>query len=224
MHALIVLAHPEEGSFSAALARTAADALEQAGWTVDLDDLVREGFVGGLTRADLAPVPTDPLVQIMWAQEDATARGGYAPAVLDQMRRLQAADLIVTVFPFWWFGAPGILKDWIDRVWANGIAYGHDAYDDGPLRGTRALAVVAVGGDEAMYGPDGRSGDIRALLNPLLHGTFGYCALDVLEPELVFEADGRDDGVRTRALDALAARMPGIAAEAPIVTSPLRAQ
>ena len=224
MHALIVLAHPEPASFSAALARTAAEALEGAGWTVDLDDLAREGFAGGLSRDDLAPVPEEDLVQLMWAQEEATARAGYAPAVLDQMRRLQAADLVVTVFPFWWFGVPGVLKDWIDRVWANGVAYGHDAYDDGPLKGTSALAVVAIGGDEAMYGPDGRSGDILALLNPLLHGTFGYCAMDVLAPELVFEADGRDDGVRQRALVALADRIAGIADESPIETRPLRAQ
>ena len=53
MHALIVLAHPEPASYTAALARTAAEALEAAGWTVDLDDLVREGFAGGLTRAEI---------------------------------------------------------------------------------------------------------------------------------------------------------------------------
>ena len=75
-----------------------------------------------------------------------------------------------------------------------------------------------------MYGPEGRSGDIRALLNPLLHGTFGYCAMDVLAPELVFEADGRDDGVRRRGLDRLAERLAGIADEAPIATRPLTAQ
>ena len=90
MHALIVLAHPEPGSYTAALARTAAAALEAAGWSVDLDDLVREGFTGGLTRADFAPAPDAELVQLMWAQEEATERDGYAPAVLDQMRRLQA--------------------------------------------------------------------------------------------------------------------------------------
>ena len=224
MHALIVLAHPEPESYTAALARTAAQALEAAGWTVDLDDLMREGFVGDLTRDDLAPTPGDDLVQIMWVQEDATARDGYAPAVLDQMRRLQAADLVVTVFPFWWFAVPGALKSWIDRVFANGVAYGHDPYDEGPLKGTRALAVVATGGDEAMYGPDGRAGDIRALLNPLLHGTFGYCAMDVLDPFVVFEADGADDAHRAAELERLRTRLAGVASEAPIVTRPLRAQ
>ena len=42
MHALIVLAHPEVDSFSAALAREAATALAATGWTVDLDDLTRD--------------------------------------------------------------------------------------------------------------------------------------------------------------------------------------
>ena len=60
-----------------------------------------------------------------------------------------------------------------------------------------------------MYGPDGRAGDIHALLNPLLHGTFGYCAMDVLAPELVFEADGNDDEVRQRGLAALERRLAG---------------
>ena len=223
MHALIVLAHPEEQSFSAAMARTAAAALESAGWTVDLDDLAREGFTGDASRADLAH-PLEGHVQLMYAQEHATAVDGYAADVADQIDRLQRADLVLTVFPFWWFSMPGLLKSWIDRVFANGVAYGHEPYDDGPLKGTRALAVVAVGGDAAMYGPDGRSGDIHALLNPLLHGTFGYCALDVLEPFLVFEADGRDDAYRAAELERLSTRLGRIADETPIETRPLRAQ
>ena len=224
MHALIVLAHPEPASFTAALARTAAEALEDAGWTVDLDDLVREGFTADLTRDDLAPASDAELVQIMWEQEGATARDGYAVAVLDQMRRLQAADLVVTAFPFWWFSVPGVLKSWIDRVFANGVGYGHDPYVDGPLRGKRALAAVAVGGSADNYGPGGTMGDIHALLNPLLHGTFGYAAMDVLDPFLVYEADGRDDAYRAAELARLQARLAGVADEAPIATRPLRAQ
>ncbi len=223
MHALIVLAHPEEQSLSAAMARTAATALSAAGWTVDLDDLTREGFRAEAGRGDLTS-PPDGLLQLMYAQEAATANDGYAPDVADQIARLQAADLLITVFPFWWFSPPALMKGWFDRVFANGVAYGHNPYDDGPLKGTRALAAVAVGGDEAMYGPEGRSGDIRALLNPVLHGTFAYCAMDVLDPFLVFEADGRDDAYRVAELERLSERLTGIADEAPIATSPLAAQ
>lgn len=223
MHALIVLAHPEEQSLSAAMARTAATALSAAGWTVDLDDLTREGFRAEAGRGDLTS-PPDGLLQLMYAQEAATANDGYAPDVADQIARLQAADLLITVFPFWWFSPPALMKGWFDRVFANGVAYGHNPYDDGPLKGTRALAAVAVGGDEAMYGPEGRSGDIRALLNPVLHGTFAYCAMDVLDPFLVFEADGRDDAYRVAELERLSERLAGIADEAPIATSPLAAQ
>ena len=223
MHALIVLAHPEEQSLSAAMARTAATALSAAGWTVDLDDLTREGFRAEAGRGDLTS-PPDGLLQLMYAQEAATANDGYAPDVADQIARLQAADLLITVFPFWWFSPPALMKGWFDRVFANGVAYGHNPYDDGPHKGTRALAAVAVGGDEAMYGPEGRSGDIRALLNPVLHGTFAYCAMDVLDPFLVFEADGRDDAYRVAELERLSERLTGIADEAPIATSPLAAQ
>lgn len=224
MHALIVLAHPEEHSFSAAMARTAAEALTNAGWTVDLDDLAREGFHAEASRDDLAEVPSDELVQLMYAQETATATTGYSRAVADQMRRLQAADLLLTVFPFWWFAPPAQMKGWFDRVFANGVGYGHNPYDDGPLKGKRALAAVAIGGDQEMYGPTGRSGDIHALLNPVLHGTFGYAAMDVLAPFLVFEADGHDDAYRAAELARLRERLAGIADEAPIVTVPLKAQ
>ncbi len=44
MHALIVYAHPEPTSFTAALKDTAVDALRGAGHTVDVSDLYAEGF------------------------------------------------------------------------------------------------------------------------------------------------------------------------------------
>lgn len=223
MHALIVLAHPEVDSFTAALGRRAAAALSDVGWSVDLDDLTREGFRAEAGRGDVAEPPAG-LLQLMRAQERATAESGFAPDVADQIRRLQQADLLVLVFPFWWFSGPALMKGWFDRVFANGIAYGHDPYVNGPLKGTRALACVAVGADADYYGPEGPAGDIHALLNPILHGTLAYCAMDVLEPFLVFEADGRDDAYRAAELDRLGRRLAAIADESPIRTAPLRAQ
>ena len=223
MHALIVIAHPEVDSFTVALGRRAAAALTDAGWSVDLNDLTREGFRAEAGRGDVIDPPAG-LVQLMRAQKRAAAEGGFAPDVADQIRRLQQADLLVLVFPFWWFAGPALLKGWFDRVLANGIAYGRDPYVDGPLKGMRALACVAVGADADYYGPDGSAGDIHALLNPILHGTLAYCAMDVLEPFLVFEAGGHDDAHRTAELDRLGRRLAAVADESPIRTAPLRSQ
>ncbi|MGO7031834.1 flavodoxin family protein [Rhizobium ruizarguesonis] len=112
MRILLVLAHPLEDSFAAAVARTARDALEAAGHVVDLLDLYREDFDPRLSKAE---------------------RGGYfdhpydTSAVADIVARLKAADGLILVFPQWWFNFPAILKGFFDRVFAPGVAFSHDA-------------------------------------------------------------------------------------------------
>jgi len=62
------------------------------------------------------------------------------------------ADAVILQFPLWWFGMPAILKGWIDRVFAYGLAYGFKGagnryrYGDGGFKGKRALLCVTVGG------------------------------------------------------------------------------
>jgi putative NADPH-quinone reductase len=109
-HALLVLAHPRTDSLTAEVARRAADRLTDTGHTVDLLDLYAEDFDPRLTTAD---------------EPDWQDRGkAYSPEVRAHMRRVDAADVIVVVFPLWWFGLPAILKGWIDRIWNYGFAYG----------------------------------------------------------------------------------------------------
>lgn len=224
MRALIVLAHPEPASYTAALARTAADVLAGAGWEVEFDDLAGEGFRADAGWHDVLEPPNGPL-QVMAAQARAAEGGGFAPDVAREIERLRACDLLITAFPLWWFAPPALLKGWFDRVLTAGVGYGDRPFVDGPLKGRRALAIVTTAGDEAgYYGPEGRAGDLRALLNPVLHGTFAYCALDVLDPFVVYEADGPDDAVRSDGLARLRDRLVDVAREAPIATRPLRAQ
>ncbi|KQV10505.1 NAD(P)H dehydrogenase [Rhizobium sp. Root1203] len=111
MRILIVLAHPLEDSFAAAVATTARLALEAKGHSVDLLDLYREDFDPRLSRAE---------------------RSGYfdvaydLSGVSDIVGRLQAADGLIFVFPQWWFNFPAILKGFFDRVLAPGVAFTHD--------------------------------------------------------------------------------------------------
>jgi putative NADPH-quinone reductase len=111
MHILLVLAHPLTESFAAAIARTARDALEEGGHTVDALDLYREGFDPRLTaseRAGYFDIPYD------------------VSSVAKLVARLKAADGLIFVFPQWWFDFPAILKGFFDRVFAPGVAFAHD--------------------------------------------------------------------------------------------------
>lgn len=92
--------------------------LEAAGHGVTLLDLHEAGFDPGLTPAERRSCHGDGF--------DASALGA-------DERALREAEVIVLVFPTWWFGLPAMLKGWIDRLFAPGIAFDHGS-DFGPIR------------------------------------------------------------------------------------------
>jgi NAD(P)H dehydrogenase (quinone) len=109
---LVVLAHPLPESFAASAARAVIEALEAKGHTVDLLDLYAEDFDPRLSAAERA----------------AYMEPGYQPGedVLNIVARLKAADGLVLVFPQWWFNLPAIMKGFIDRIFAPGVAFESD--------------------------------------------------------------------------------------------------
>lgn len=106
---LVVHAHPDPDSFSAALCQTAVGALRDAGHHVDLIDLYADDFDPRMTpeerRAYESPTP------ILSAQVE-----GYAHLV-------RQAEGLVFVYPTWWWGLPAILKGWLDRVLVPGVSF-----------------------------------------------------------------------------------------------------
>ncbi|MGW7413588.1 NAD(P)H oxidoreductase [Streptomyces sp. NPDC054863] len=129
-HALLVVAHPRTDSLTGRAAARARTRLEAAGHTVDLLDLHAEDFDPRMTVAD----------EPDWSDPHKT----YSPEVHAHMRRIEAADTIVAVFPLWWYGVPAILKGWIDRTWNHGFAYG-DPADRTPFSGKRMLWLALAG-------------------------------------------------------------------------------
>jgi NAD(P)H dehydrogenase (quinone) len=128
MSALIVFAHPLRDSLGRRFADAAAAALSAA-HEVELLDLYDRNF--------------DPR---MPSTERATyyAENHDTSAVADHAAALLRADVLVFVFPTWWFGPPAILKGWIDRVFAPGIAFEHGK-DFGPIvPGLERLRHAAV--------------------------------------------------------------------------------
>jgi NAD(P)H dehydrogenase (quinone) len=114
---LIVLAHPLGESLSAHLAKVAGTQARAVGWDVTVRDLYADDFDPRLIGAERASYYT----------------GFDGTAVATERAELQATDVLILVFPTWWFSFPAILKGWFDRVWAPGTAYDH-APDFGPMR------------------------------------------------------------------------------------------
>lgn len=105
---LLVFAHPLDGSLNARLAATVEAQARAAGWQVTRRDLYAEGF-----DPRLAP------------QERASYYGDPPATLAAEKAELAAAQVLILVFPTWWFGFPAILKGWFDRVWAPGTAFDH---------------------------------------------------------------------------------------------------
>ncbi|MCB6177430.1 NAD(P)H-dependent oxidoreductase [Rhodobacter sp. Har01] len=132
LRCLVVLAHPVPHSLAARLAALVAAQAGAAGWDVRHCDLYARGFDPNLSKPERESYYSD-----------------FHGEAARELEELAWAEVIVLVFPTWWFGFPAILKGWFDRVWAPGLAYDHaPAY--GPmiprLHGLRAvLAVTTMG-------------------------------------------------------------------------------
>lgn len=221
-----VHAHPHESSFNARLFRDGVEALSRD-HDVETTDLYAQGFDPVLGASDFGrPLGREGnLVELMG---EAYAAAQLPPDVVEEQRKLAAADLVVLQFPLWWYGPPAILKGWLDRVLTNRFAYGPNdpdtgpplRYGDGPLAGRRALVIVTAGEDDRSIGTRGVSGDIDALLFPLTHGTLWYTGIEPLDLHVVHDADGLTaDGVE-RESARLLRRLAAIDAERP--SSPYR--
>jgi NAD(P)H dehydrogenase (quinone) len=108
MRFLVLFAHPDAGSFDAALHRRVVDVLRGNGHEVDDCDLYAEGF--------------RPVLTLEERRKYNDERAPH-PEVATHIERLQQARGLVFVFPTWFYGMPAILKGYLDRVWLPGIAF-----------------------------------------------------------------------------------------------------
>ncbi len=224
---LLVHAHPEPTSLTRSMVQAARAAFEQAGHQVMESDLYGMGWKAVYDTDDF-PQRLDP-ERLSFVKESGHAyNGGTQPAdVVEEQRKLLAADLVILQFPLWWFGMPAIMKGWIDRVWAQGLAYGFQGagnrhrYGEGGFQGRRALLSVTTGGPAADYGPRGINGPLDALLFPITHGTLFYPGMQVLPTHAVHGTGRMDRAGIEAALQAWTQRLAGVFEESPI---PYRAQ
>ncbi len=111
MNVFVVYCHPSSDSFTHAIYERFTQGLRDAGHDITVSDLYGMDFRTDISeeeylrethyRGDL-PVPAD---------------------VMEEQRKIEAADAIAFVYPVFWTEAPAKLVGWFDRVWTAGYAY-----------------------------------------------------------------------------------------------------
>ncbi len=216
MKILIVLAHPEQQSFNAALFRTAVATLSAAGHEVKTSDLYAMRFDPVSGRQNFLGAKDPDYFKQQAEELYATETFGFAEDVENEIQKLEWCELMIWQFPLWWFGLPAILKGWVDRVFAMGRTYGGDKiFGNGVFKGRRALLSLTTGGPAASYAKGGFQGDIHAILRPIQRGMLQFVGFDVLAPHIANGPVRLDQAARTAILDRYAARLLQIEAEPP---------
>lgn len=195
MKILVVYAHPVPESLNASLRDAMVRRFEGNGHAVQLSDLYAMGWKAALDADDFPDREPGTTVDLMRDSRRAFEQGLQLPDVAAEQEKLRQADAIVFQFPLWWFSMPAILKGWVERVYANGFAYGvgehsdrhwGDRYGEGAMTGKRAMLVVTTGGWASHYSPRGINGPIEDLLFPIHHGILFYPGFSVLPPFVLF--------------------------------------
>jgi NAD(P)H dehydrogenase (quinone) len=158
---LVIYCHPLDDSLIGAARRRVEAGLASAGAEVRLHDLYAEGFVPELS-----------------AEEHRThTQPGVVAELASHADDLRWADTLVFVYPTWWSGQPAMLKGWIDRVFAAGVAWelpeGADRLRPMLRNIHRIVAVTSHGSTKLMNAAQGESGkrtlfrSVRTMCHPL---------------------------------------------------------
>jgi putative NADPH-quinone reductase len=173
--ALVVVSHHRADSLTVHISGVVAARLERAGYEVDLLDLHAEGFDPRMTVAD----------QPDWNDRDKV----YSEEVRRHQARIAAADVIIPVFPVYWYGLPALLKGWVDRVWNYGFAYGRSK----PRLAGKRMLWLGLAGLEA---DDPLAPIIRESMGQQLNvGISEYCGIPDAATEILYNSEAQPQAI-----------------------------
>lgn len=122
-----------------------------------------------------------------------------------EQRLADEADRLVFQFPFYWYSAPSLMKQWEDVVLSSGWAYGPEAR----IKGKRMMLAITTGGMPETYSLNGKH---HATMGELLlpyRIIAQYLGLEFEEPFVVHGAYSQDldDGALAEVAQRYVARL-----------------
>lgn len=130
MNVFVVYCHPSENSFTFQVKEAFVKGIIEAGHSCEVSDLYAMGF------------------QPVFSEQEYKREAFYREAdqvqadVLAEQAKLDAADVIVFIYPDFWTEAPAMLVGWFQRVFTYGYSYGNQKMK----MLEKALFLVTMGG------------------------------------------------------------------------------
>ena len=187
MKVLIVTAHPASYGFTHKIANRYKHAKEERGHEVFIMDLYKKKYAQPFLdfediKKDTKPTATTRMIQekIVWADE------------------------VVFVFPVWWFGAPAVLKNFLDQNFTSGFAfkYNKQGIRAELLEGRTARIFATADGPWWVYLLFRFSAFMR-----WRHGVLGFCGIDLKTFDIFADMfRHKDEASRERMLARVAER------------------
>ncbi|MGM0878011.1 MAG: NAD(P)H-dependent oxidoreductase [Bacillota bacterium] len=182
MNTLIILAHPCEDSFNAAICNEIKDQLTNKNYEVKIRDLYKLKF--------------DPVL----IEDNHTSfyQNNLPKEIQLEQNEILWAENLVFIFPSWWCGMPAILKGYFDRVFTNGFAFRFTNSEvDGLLKGKKAIIFQTTSQTEEFMKPSQLVSSMETTMDV---GIFDYCGIDVITHKFFFSVPHVDKETREKML------------------------
>ncbi|SDA16544.1 NAD(P)H-dependent oxidoreductase [Sphingomonas sp. NFR15] len=172
---LLVCANPSTHSFDHAIVNTYAETARGYGHGVEVRDLYALGF--------------DPVLR----DEERPGTGAWTPSadVAAELDLLNAADILVLVYPIWYGLPPAMLKGYVDRVLGANHSFRKvaDNRTQSPLAGKPLLSFSTSGLSHVWLHARGQDDSLRAVFDAYLMRAFGmrrsdHVAIDEIVPNM----------------------------------------
>lgn len=202
MNILIVYAHHEPSSFTAAMKNVAIQTLEAAGNTIVVSDLYGQGFSAVAQKWDFVTTTGNHFNYMFEQKHAANLEMAFSPDVNGEIQKIANCDIMLIITPIWWLSVPAILKGYFDRILAMGTAWDSGRiYENGLYRGRQAMIIASAGHPEEYYKPSGRhKATVNQILHPINHGTLAFCGFNVHEPFVAMDIHSATAEQRTKML------------------------
>lgn len=218
--ALIVFAHPNLKSYCGALRDTSIQQFNRIGVNVMQSDLYQMNFNPVLTFGSYNPAGTSN-VNINEQVKQAIVNNNIDTVLQAEIDKVKAADYLIFIAPTWWGTFPAIMKGWLERVLAPGVAADlpHNMYKKAYFLGKKSMIVTTTGFGREYFSKEGKHSSGQTLEENYWHiinGVFAYCGMDTLPLVACYGMDNSTEKQRKDHIEVLRRAIEDIEKTKPI--------